>query len=51
MYDLFKVFGGIWLILIGIQHKTNYESTPTNDQQYIFVANHIAYLDAVITIL
>ena len=51
MYDLFKVFGGIWLILIGIQHKTNYESAPNKDQQYIFVANHIAYLDAVITIL
>lgn len=51
MYDLFKLFGRLWLILIGIFHTTSYESKPDDNEQYIFVANHIAYVDAVITIL
>lgn len=47
MYRLFRVCANIWLILIGIRHTTKYESTPDPNEQYIFVANHIAYLDAV----
>ena len=51
MYDLFKVFGRTWLLFIGIDHRTDFESRPDKDKQYIFIANHIAYIDAVITIL
>ncbi len=51
MYDLFRFFGGGWFKLIGIQQSYIYESEPDPDQQYIFIANHIAYVDAVITIL
>jgi 1-acyl-sn-glycerol-3-phosphate acyltransferase len=47
MYRLFRFFGNLWLIMIGISHKTSYESKPDPTQQYVFVANHIAYLDAV----
>jgi 1-acyl-sn-glycerol-3-phosphate acyltransferase len=47
MYRIFRVCGNIWLLLIGIRHKTTYESIPDPNEQYIFVANHIAYLDAV----
>ncbi|MEY4728766.1 MAG: hypothetical protein RLZZ390_1290, partial [Bacteroidota bacterium] len=47
MYRLFRVCANIWMILIGIRHTTSYESKPDPNEQYIFVANHIAYLDAV----
>jgi 1-acyl-sn-glycerol-3-phosphate acyltransferase len=47
MYKLFRFCGNLWLVFIGIPHKTSYESRPDPNEQYIFVANHIAYLDAV----
>jgi 1-acyl-sn-glycerol-3-phosphate acyltransferase len=50
MYELFRVMGGLWLTLIGIRHTIFYESEPRADEQYIFVANHISYIDAVIII-
>jgi 1-acyl-sn-glycerol-3-phosphate acyltransferase len=50
MYRAFRVCGNIWLVLIGIPHKTYYEAYPDPNEQYIFVANHIAYLDAVVII-
>ena len=34
-----------WLTLIGIRHQNVYESTPDADRQYIFISNHISYLD------
>ncbi len=51
MYKLFRIFGGWWFKMIGIHQQYIYESTPSPDQQYIFIANHIAYVDAVIVIL
>jgi 1-acyl-sn-glycerol-3-phosphate acyltransferase len=51
MYDLFRFFGNGWFKLIGIHQSFIYESTPDPNQQYIFIANHIAYVDVVITIL
>ncbi|MBM3445285.1 MAG: 1-acyl-sn-glycerol-3-phosphate acyltransferase [Bacteroidetes bacterium] len=51
MYDLFRFFGNGWFKLIGINQSFIYESTPDPNQQYIFIANHIAYVDAVITVL
>jgi 1-acyl-sn-glycerol-3-phosphate acyltransferase len=51
MYDLFRIMGNVWLLLIGIRHKTSYEYRPDPNKQYIFVANHISYIDAVIIIL
>ena len=51
MYRLFRIFGGWWFLMIGIRQKYIYESSPSPDKQYIFIANHIAYVDAVITIL
>jgi 1-acyl-sn-glycerol-3-phosphate acyltransferase len=51
MYDLFRFFGNGWFKLIGIHQSFIYESTPDPNQQYIFIANHIAYVDAVITVL
>jgi 1-acyl-sn-glycerol-3-phosphate acyltransferase len=51
MYDLFRVMGNFWLRLIGIRHSTTYEYEPDQNKQYIFVTNHISYIDAVIIIL
>lgn len=50
MYDLFRVMGGLWLKLIGINHSVSFESVPDDNTQYIFIANHISYIDAVIII-
>ena len=47
MYRLFRVCANLWLFLVGIRHTTTYEFEPDPKEQYIFVANHIAYLDAV----
>lgn len=51
MYGLFRIFGRWWFWLIGIHQEYIYESTPASNQQYIFVANHISNLDAVIAVL
>jgi 1-acyl-sn-glycerol-3-phosphate acyltransferase len=51
MFNLYRFLGHLWLVLIGIRHQNRYESTPDPDEQYIFVANHISYLDAVAIIL
>jgi 1-acyl-sn-glycerol-3-phosphate acyltransferase len=35
-----------WFFLVGIRHINIYESPHDNTKEYIFVANHISYLDA-----
>ncbi|HTE08148.1 MAG TPA: lysophospholipid acyltransferase family protein, partial [Flavitalea sp.] len=35
-----------WFFLVGIRHRNIYESPHDESKQYIFVANHISYLDA-----
>jgi 1-acyl-sn-glycerol-3-phosphate acyltransferase len=51
MFDLYRFFGRLWYVLLGIRHTNHYESTPDPNGQYIFIANHISYLDAVDIIL
>lgn len=51
MYKLFSLMGRFWLTLIGIRHSILYESKPKSNEQYIFIANHISYIDAVVIIL
>ncbi len=51
MFDLYRLLGKIWFLLIGIRHTNIYKSSPGADEQFIFVANHISYLDAVTIIL
>ena len=50
MYALFRGLGGLWLKLIGVIHSVSFESVPSADKQYIFIANHISYIDAVVII-
>jgi len=45
VYHFCKIWGHIWYILIGIQHGEIYETTHDTKKQYIFVANHISYMD------
>ncbi len=39
-------WGTIWYMFIGIRHRNIYEAPHDFKKQYIFVANHISYLDA-----
>ena len=39
-----------WFFFIGIYHKNIYETPHNKSKQYIFVANHISYLDAPIIV-
>lgn len=46
IYRMCCLWGDAWFLLIGIHHKNLYESPHDKSKQYIFVANHISYLDA-----
>ena len=45
VYRICKIWGQIWYILICIKHHEIYETTHDTRKQYIFVANHISYMD------
>lgn len=45
VYKACKVWGYIWYFLVGIRHQTIYEAALDKTSQYIFVANHISYMD------
>ncbi|MGI8951591.1 MAG: lysophospholipid acyltransferase family protein [Chitinophagaceae bacterium] len=44
-YKICNVWGVIWYTLIGIRHKEIYEAPHNTNKQYIFLANHISYMD------
>jgi 1-acyl-sn-glycerol-3-phosphate acyltransferase len=50
IYRACMVWGDIWFPLIGIFSKNIYEHPLRPEQSYIFVANHISYLDALILV-
>lgn len=45
IYKICKIWGQIWYVLVGIQHQNIYEFPHDASRQYIFVANHISYID------
>ncbi len=45
IYQLCRAWGITWYFLIGIRHKEIYEHPHDRSRQYIFVANHISYMD------
>ena len=45
IYQLCRFWAGAWYITIGIKHEEIYEHPHDRDLQYIFVANHISYMD------
>jgi len=46
LYRLCMVWADLWFPLIGILHKNIYEQPLRSGASYVFVANHISYLDA-----
>jgi 1-acyl-sn-glycerol-3-phosphate acyltransferase len=46
IYRLCSFWARLWFFLIGIRHRNFYEQPHDKSKQYIFVANHISYLDA-----
>jgi len=45
IYKVCKVWGLTWYAFTGIRHKSIYEVPHNTNGQYIFVANHISYMD------
>lgn len=45
VYRCCRVWAQLWYYTIGVIHKEIYEYPHNNQQQYIFVANHISYMD------
>ncbi len=43
---LCRFWGDCWLFLVGIQHRVSEENRPDPRKAYIFVGNHISYIDA-----
>jgi 1-acyl-sn-glycerol-3-phosphate acyltransferase len=50
LYKMCSWWAGAWFVLIGIRHRNEYEAPHNKNKQYIFVANHISYLDAPIIV-
>ncbi|MFT3822741.1 MAG: lysophospholipid acyltransferase family protein [Chitinophagaceae bacterium] len=50
IYKMCCFWGDSWFFLIGIRHTNLYEVPHDTSKQYIFVANHISYLDAPVII-
>jgi 1-acyl-sn-glycerol-3-phosphate acyltransferase len=48
VYHACMVWADIWFFLIFIRHRNIYRQRPRPGQSYIFVANHISYLDSAI---
>lgn len=46
VYHACIVWADIWFFLIFIRHKNTYVQPLRKDQSYIFVANHISYIDS-----
>lgn len=47
---LCRLWGDIWFPLIGIYHKRIYEAPHDKTKPYIFVTNHISYLDSAVLV-
>ena len=45
IYQFCRFWATVWYLLIGVRHKEIYEEPHDRSRQYIFVANHISYMD------
>ena len=50
IYRLCMLWGDTWFFLAGIFHRNYFEQPLVKNKQYIFVVNHISYLDAPIIV-
>lgn len=45
IYQLCRFWGHAWYVLVGVRHEEIYEQPHDRSRRYIFVANHISYMD------
>lgn len=45
VYNACRVWADIWMFMVGIRHRNIYSAPHNKNEQFIFVANHISYLD------
>ena len=45
IYKICRFWGDVWLLLIVIRHRTIFETPHNIHRPYIFVSNHISYMD------
>ncbi len=45
IYKLCMIWAKVWYFFIGVSHQEIYEYPHDSTKQYIFVANHISYMD------
>lgn len=50
IYRICMLWGDLWFFLVGIWHRNIYESERLQNEQFIYVANHISYVDAAIIV-
>jgi 1-acyl-sn-glycerol-3-phosphate acyltransferase len=50
VFRVLRIWSVAWFTCIGIRHRNIYRYRPDRKQQYIFVANHISYLDAAVIV-
>ena len=50
VYRLCMFWSDCWFPLVGIIHRNIYESNEPRDRQFIYVANHISYIDAAVIV-
>ncbi|MFM9021126.1 MAG: lysophospholipid acyltransferase family protein [Sediminibacterium sp.] len=45
IYEICRYWAATWFILIGVRHQMVYEHPHDTGKQWVFVANHISYMD------
>ncbi len=50
IFKICGIWGDLWFFFIGIRHRNLFEVPHDKKKHYIFVANHISYLDAPIIV-
>lgn len=50
VYRFCMIWGDIWFFFVFIYHRNFYEQPLDKNKQYVFVGNHISYLDAPILV-
>ncbi len=51
IYKVCKAWGVVWYALVGVWHQNIYERPHDTNEHFIFVANHISYMDIPATIM
>ena len=50
IYHACMLWGDVWFFLVGIRHRNIYETPLEKGRSYIFISNHISYLDSPIIV-